>query len=214
MSAELGVQIPTDHVVSMLARTDGDICYTNAVVENEMLFNIVRGDAASSRIPSKISNGYYNDSSSSNTSLPVQRYTPADLQKCELLTNLGEHDGSFAISTRHVTCDVAYNEVELNINHDDDNDDGCRFTKTFSTDPTSVSLYDSHINVSITKNDGPFCSTDERFSATFDSCGDYSNYHTFQKAINSRFGNTNNEDVLKVQEDHCFNTQHALGQNQ
>jgi len=212
MSAELGVKMPTDVAVSLIADTTNTIASNaNTVAENEVLYNLVRDNSAS-LVKNKITSSVYKNTSGSNTNLVSTSFTDAEISNCELLTNLGEHDGSFAISTYHSTNNVSYNVVASNI----DNASVQSYPKSFLVDQTSSSLYDSHLSIEIASNNGPFNSPNDsnRISATFTSDGNYASVVNFQKAINSRFGNTTNQDVLTYTEDVSFNTTYALGKSQ
>ena len=214
MAAELQAQIPSDNVISLIANQDiNNTIDSNKIAEDEMIYNLIRGNSVSG-IENKTINSVYTNQSGSNVNMSSKKYTSSQVNGCELLTNLGEHDGSFAVSTKHNSVDVSYNVVNIEVS-DGVPANNCSFTKSFLVKPESVALYDSHILLNISNNDGPFYSDDisNRFSTTFVSNGDYSNYHNFQKLINSSFGNLNNQNLLNCTESVSFNQTYALGQS-
>ncbi len=214
MSAELSVQMPTDTVTSLIAPYSGSVTQANTDLENETIFHLIKGNAAtdlSSIINNSTTPTLLTDPSGSTTTFQARKFPNTEVAQVELLTKQGIHDGSFAISSFHQDISGIYVDASLNFGVV-----GFPVNKNFSVDPKSNSLFDSNIKMTFSDNNGPFADVsggiytnssgivvNGRFTATFAT--DTSGLSHFHKMLNSRYGNIENTDVLKVEENYAWN---------
>ncbi len=211
-------QIPTDKAVSLIAPQTGTILAGNNILENETLYHLIRGNSAVTTGNIINTYGHYKNASGINL-MDATVYSDNELAQCELLTTPGLHDGSIAIKTEHNNVPTNYLPTSI--------DCGLPtypINKDFEVDDSSISLYDSHLKIKFSNNtepnyDGsgnPFIvggnDIGTRFNAVFspDASGAVEKSH-FLRMLNSRYGNTSNEDILQVSEDTGFNNTYAMG---
>ncbi len=200
--------MPTDYSTTLLASETSNFTQSNEDLEHEVMHQLIKGDAAIN-VASNISNSLYHNNST-NFQCEATQLSGSELNTIELLTKPGLHDGSFVVSVAYDTTDIPVNDsVSVNFGTS-----SCIQSKDYEiVNPTS-SVYNSYIQIDATTNNGPFYQPNEisstsRFNATFDDS--YTNIHHYQKALNSRFSNTENSDPISIHEHVDFNSNNALG---
>jgi hypothetical protein len=130
----------------------------------------------------------------------------SDLRKnFELFTTQGLTDGTFAVSTQFDQSIPTKDSTTYNIGYN-----GVTQSKTISIVEPTNPIYDSHIEVTISDNNGEFKTQDNNFGVMFD--GSISN-NNFIRAINSEFSTTDGSKPMYVEEAVDFNNQYTSGKD-
>lgn len=199
---------PTDYVTSLIASTANPSTLANQALEDEVMYNLVRDNAAI-RIMSHVSNNLYTDPSNNNFTCIAHNFSDSELLTCDLATDPGLHDGSLVISSYHKNSTGQEDDSEeFNFGTD-----ACPQTKLFTVDEPTNSIFDSHLRITSTQNSGNFVvegydNSNTSFEAYF--TGNGTNQEMF-KMLNSQYGNTDNLNLMYVTEDVSFNTTYANG---
>jgi hypothetical protein len=197
---------PKDYATSLIASTDLLSTPANTQLENEAMHHLIRDNAAQNVI-SNITGSFYANGIT-GFGCTANNYGPEELDSCDISTTPGLHDGSVVVSTYHNQARVTSNDSQkLNVGIID-----CVHDKFFTVDEPTNSIYDSHLQITSTPNDGPFLfensPLDNAFEATFANGGEQKEMH---KIFNSKYGNVSGLNKMYVQEETSFNTTHAMG---
>jgi len=205
LSSELS-SLPKDYATSLIASTSGSSTLANAQLENESMYHLIRDDAAQNVIRRITGPDYIN--STTGFGCTANNFDCLELDSCDISTTPGLHDGSIVVSTYHNQTSVTTNDLQtLNFGIST-----CVHNKNFTVDEPTNSIYDSHLQITSTPNDGPFLfensSLDNAFEATFANGGEQKEMH---KIFNSKYGNISGLNKMYVQEETSFNTTNSMG---
>jgi hypothetical protein len=188
-------------LAGILNTTADDVETTNQIMENQLVYNL-----ATDLTGEDISNNTVNDiyvSEQTGLSLFANQLSSQLRSIFDIVTPANSNDGNFALSAQYVeSIQVDYDSVNNLIAND--------ISKNISIVAPTVSIYDSHINISSYNNNGPFSDVNNNFTVYFDG---NNNNNNIIRALNSKYATTNNSNPLKVHEHASFNQNYALGQN-
>ena len=197
---------PKDYATSLIASTSLSSTLANTQLENEAMYHLIRDDAAQNVIAHVTDTVYANTTTTFGCT--ANNFNCLELDSCDISTTPGLHDGSVVVSTYHnQASSVTTNDLQtLNFGTST-----CVQNKNFTVDEPTNSIYDSHLQITSTPNDGPFSfenSTDNAFETTFTNGGSNQEMH---KIFNSKYGNISGLNKMYVQEETSFNTTNAMG---
>jgi hypothetical protein len=188
-------------LAGILNTTADDVETTNQIMENQLVYNL-----ATDLTGEDISNNTVNDiyvSEQTGLSLFANQLSSQLRSIFDIVTPANSNDGNFALSAQYVeSIQVDYDSVNNLIGND--------ISKNISIVAPTVSIYDSHINISSYNNNGPFSDVSNNFTVYFDGSN---NNNNIIRALNSKYATTDNSNPLKVHEHTSFNQTYALGQN-
>ena len=199
---------------SILGQTANDVSNCNIAIENEIIYDLVTKFTVADIIANSPQSQIYTNPNDPSSNIYYKNVLDDEQRSViSVVTTTGSNDGNFALSSSYAESSID-NEVETGYIGDAE--------VSVSIVAPTLPYYDATINITGTEINGPFYTIDAShqftsgftgdnsvFSANFDG----SNNSNYLRALNSRFGRTDNTDPMNIQEDISFNTTYSLGSN-
>jgi len=181
-------------LAGILGTTAEDVSTANEIMENQLVYDLAT-DFTGDNIADFTNSENIYTSEKSEAQVFANQIESALRSTFDIVTSVGSSDGNFALS-------VQYIEPETNNFDSISNSIGNNISKSIEIVAPTEAIYDTHLRISSTDNNGPFYDSSNMFSAMFD--GNNSNSNII-RALNSQFCTTDNSNPLAVEEHVTFN---------